>query len=88
VPVLLVFTKFDVIFSQALFDIAGGDSQDSHKRAKDRAHATCEESCRHLLGKQTRDIPAVVVSSTCFLVCIARKGCLTPSVVYSEVEIW
>jgi hypothetical protein len=86
VPVVLVFTKFDMFCSQVLFDITGGDTQ-YHERAKVKAQQICEESCHRLLGKQPRDVPAEIVSSTCLLVCVAWKGCLTPLVVYSEVEI-
>jgi hypothetical protein len=87
VPVVLVVTKFDKFCSQVLFDIAGGDRQ-HHERAKVKAQEMYEESCHRLLGKQPRDVPAVIVSSTCSPVCVTRKGCLTPLVVYSEVEIW
>jgi hypothetical protein len=60
VPVVLVFTKFDVLVSQALFDI-GGDAQ-HYERAWTRAITIYEESCRRLFHKEPRDVPAEIVS--------------------------
>lgn len=85
-PVVLVFTKFDLLVSQVLIDIAGGDTQ-HHERAKARAQEMCEGSCRRLLRKHPRDVPAEFVSSTCSPVYVTWKGSLTPSVVHSEAEI-
>ena len=58
---VLVFTKFDVVVSRVLFDIAGGNAQ-YHERARARAYAMCEESCRRLFHKDPRDVPAEIVS--------------------------
>ncbi|KAI0246085.1 hypothetical protein BJV78DRAFT_197290 [Lactifluus subvellereus] len=62
VPVVLVFTKFDLLVSKVLFDIAGGDSQ-QHERAKVEAERKYAESCHLLLRKQPRDVPAEIVST-------------------------
>ena len=64
VPVILVFTKFDVVVSKLLFDIARGDAR-QHKRARARARAMCEDSCRRLFHKAS--VPAEIVSGTCSL---------------------
>ncbi|KAI9456396.1 hypothetical protein BJY52DRAFT_1381678 [Lactarius psammicola] len=61
VPVVIVFTKFDVVVSQVLFDVAGGDTQ-HHERARVKAHIMYEDSCRRVFHKEPRDMPAVVVS--------------------------
>jgi hypothetical protein len=63
VPVVLVFTKFDMVVSQVLFDIADGDAQ-QHERARTRAITIYEESCRRLFRKEPRDVPAEIVSGT------------------------
>ncbi|KAI0246859.1 hypothetical protein BJV78DRAFT_1286034 [Lactifluus subvellereus] len=62
VPVVLVFTKFDLLVSQVLLDTAGGDPR-YHEHAKARAQDMCEESCRRLLRKHPRDVPAEIVST-------------------------
>ena len=59
-PVILVFTKFDVVVSKVLFDIASGDPR-QHKRARVRAHAMYEDSCRRLAHE---DVPVEIVSGT------------------------
>ena len=65
VPVVLVFTKFDVVVSQVLFDI-GGDAQ-HHAHARTRAISIYEESCRRIFHKESRDVPVEIVSGTCSL---------------------
>jgi len=60
-PVILVFTKFDLVTSQVLLDMAGGDSQ-HYDRARARAHVLFEDACRRILHKHPRDVPAEVVS--------------------------
>jgi hypothetical protein len=62
VPVVLVFTQFDLVVSQVLVDIASGDPQ----HAIDEAQDMYKESRRRLLHKhpRLRDVPTVVVSST------------------------
>ena len=78
-PVVLVFTKFDLLVSK----IAGGDSQ-QHERAKVEAERKYEESCHLILRKQPRDVPAEIVSSTCSPVWVAWNAYLTLLVVFSE----
>ncbi|KAI0246090.1 hypothetical protein BJV78DRAFT_1158147 [Lactifluus subvellereus] len=62
VPVVLVFTKFDLLVSKVLFDIAGGDSQ-QHERAKVEAERKYEELCHLRLRKKPRDVPVEIVST-------------------------
>ena len=62
-PVVLVFTKFDLIVFKVLFDIAGGNAQD-HEHAWAKAHSLYEESCRRLFHKDPGGIPAEIVSGT------------------------
>jgi hypothetical protein len=61
VPVILVFTKFDMVVSQVLLDRFSGAPQ-YYERARASAHTTCEESCRRIFDKEPRDIPAEIVS--------------------------
>ncbi|KAH9170100.1 hypothetical protein EDB89DRAFT_1980563 [Lactarius sanguifluus] len=56
VPVVLVFTKFDVVVSKVLFDIPRGDAQ-PHERAKAQALEMLEESCHRLFHKDSRVVP-------------------------------
>ncbi|KAH9074334.1 hypothetical protein EDB83DRAFT_2672701 [Lactarius deliciosus] len=58
VPVVVVFTKFDVVVSQVRLDSPG----ESHERARTRAHTMYEDSCRSLFHKDPRDVPAEIVS--------------------------
>ena len=61
-PVVLVFTQFDLVVSQVLVDIAGGDPQHAIGRAQDMY----KEPCRRLFHKhpRLRDVSAEGVSST------------------------
>ncbi|KAF8259219.1 hypothetical protein EI94DRAFT_1813704 [Lactarius quietus] len=61
VPVVLVFTKFDVVISRVLSDIASGNVL-HHARARARAHTIFEDSCRRLFRKEPSEIPAEIVS--------------------------
>jgi hypothetical protein len=56
-----VFTKFDIVVSRVLFDTADGDTL-HHERARARAHIMYEDSCRRMLHKEPRDVPAEIVS--------------------------
>ena len=62
VPVILAFTKFDVVVSKVLFDIARGDTL-QYEGARAEAHANCEHSIRRRFGEDPRDVPAEIVSS-------------------------
>ncbi|KAN0138726.1 hypothetical protein V8E53_003714 [Lactarius tabidus] len=61
VPVVLVFTEFDVVVSQVLSEIAGGGAQ-YHGHARAGALTMLEDSCRRLFHKDLRDVPAAIVS--------------------------
>lgn len=65
-------TKFDLVVSEVLFDIAGGDTR-LYERARCTAHAKYEESRRSLFRGKLRDVPAEIVSSTYPLTRFARK---------------
>ncbi|KAH8979091.1 hypothetical protein EDB92DRAFT_1981402 [Lactarius akahatsu] len=58
VPVVVVFTKFDVVVSKVRLD----SPSESHERARTRAHTMYEDSCRSLFRKDPRDVPAEIVS--------------------------
>ncbi|KAF8264369.1 hypothetical protein EI94DRAFT_1788047 [Lactarius quietus] len=61
VPVILAFTKFDVVVSKVPFDIERGDAR-QHEHARARAREMYEDSCHRLFQKDPRDVPAVIVS--------------------------
>ncbi|KAH9003546.1 hypothetical protein EDB86DRAFT_3073326 [Lactarius hatsudake] len=59
VPVVVVFTKFDLVVSQVpLNSHSGGPQHNEHARAR----ARIEESCRRLFRKDPKDVPAEIVS--------------------------
>jgi hypothetical protein len=70
VPVVIVATKFDLVVSQALFDIAHGDNR-YYEQARTAAHARYDQSCRSLFPRNTRVVPVEAVSSTSYFVCAA-----------------
>lgn len=72
-PVVLVFTKFDVVVSRVLSEIAGGDTR-HHERARARAHIMHEDSCRRILHKEPRDVPAEIVSGIYCYLPILQEG--------------
>ncbi|KAF8264469.1 hypothetical protein EI94DRAFT_1703199 [Lactarius quietus] len=61
VPVILVFTKFDEVVTQLLSNTASGDAQ-HYGHAQAWAHTMLEDSCRCLLCKDPRAVPAEIVS--------------------------
>ena len=63
-PMVLVLTKFDIVVSEVLFDIARDDVL-QHERARARAHAMYEDSLRRRFDKDPRDVPAAIVSGIC-----------------------
>lgn len=72
-PVVVVFTKFDLVVSKVLSDIAGADSQ-SHESARATAHRMSEERCRTFLRRNSVDVPFEMVSSKlCFHTCYAEQ---------------
>ena len=60
-PVILVFTKFDVAVSQVLLDSFSGAPQ-HYERARASAHTMYEESCRRIFDKEPGEVPAEIVS--------------------------
>ncbi|KAH9054851.1 hypothetical protein EDB87DRAFT_1417561 [Lactarius vividus] len=58
VPVVVVFTKIDVVVSQVRLN----SPSETHERARTRAHKICEDLCRSLFYKDPRDVPAEIVS--------------------------
>ncbi|KAN0135844.1 hypothetical protein V8E53_006296 [Lactarius tabidus] len=62
VSVVLVLTKFDIVVSEVLSDIARGDVL-QHERARARAHAMYEVFLRRRFDKVPRDVPAEIVSA-------------------------
>ncbi|KAN0137937.1 hypothetical protein V8E53_004421 [Lactarius tabidus] len=65
VPVVLVFTKFDVLVSQLLLGQvlnSPSDERQSFECAWARAGESCDDSCRRLLHKDPGDVPAEIVS--------------------------
>ena len=61
VPILIVFTKFDLLVSRVQSDITHGVIQ-THKHPDARAHAMYEDLCRSLFHKDPKDAPAVIFS--------------------------
>ncbi|KAF8267501.1 hypothetical protein EI94DRAFT_1315775 [Lactarius quietus] len=62
VPVILVFTKFDVVVSQVSLDISSGDPE-YQERARAKAQTMYEDSCRRIFHKEPKDVPAEIVSA-------------------------
>ncbi|KAH9057192.1 hypothetical protein EDB87DRAFT_1632991 [Lactarius vividus] len=61
VPVLIVFTKFDLLVSRVQFDITRGDIQ-TYEHPRVWAHAMYENLCRSLFHRDPKDVPAVIFS--------------------------
>ena len=60
-PVIVVFTKFDLVVSQILLDTEGESSQHLGQ-ARARAYTQYEQSCHSLFGREPKNIPAEIVS--------------------------
>ena len=67
VPVIIVATKFDLVVSQALFDIARGDNQ-FYEGARTVAHERYDQSCHSLFPRKTRVVPVEAISSTLYFI--------------------
>ena len=67
-PVLIVFTKFDLLVSRVQSDIT--PEKDGDPRAK--AHAIYEDLCRSQFHKDPKDVPAVIFSGNCSSVCVPQ----------------
>jgi hypothetical protein len=63
VPVVVVATKFDLLVSKTLFDIADGDTR-FYDQARATAHKRYEHSCRSLFPRDIRDVLVETISST------------------------
>ncbi|KAI9456398.1 hypothetical protein BJY52DRAFT_1187916 [Lactarius psammicola] len=61
VPVLIVFTKFDLLVSRVQFDMTHGDIQ-THEQPRAKARAMYEDLCSSLFRKTPKDAPAVIFS--------------------------
>ena len=64
VPVVVAFTKFDVVIL-----IEGRNSQD-HENARAKADARYKASCRSLFGKDPGAVPAEIVQGSSTLLSI------------------
>jgi hypothetical protein len=62
VPIVVVATKFDLVITQALIDIAGGDTR-FYEEAKTSAYARYEQSRRSLFHRNPMDVSVEIVSS-------------------------
>ena len=72
VTVLIVFTKFDLLVSRVQFDVTRGVIQ-KHEHPGARARAMYEDLCRSLFHKDPKDVPTVIFSGICPIVCVPRK---------------
>ncbi|KAH9003566.1 hypothetical protein EDB86DRAFT_3100095 [Lactarius hatsudake] len=61
VPVMIVFTKFDLLVSRVQFDTTRGDVQ-THEHPGAKAHAMYENLCGSLFHKDPKHVPAVIFS--------------------------
>ncbi|KAN0136280.1 hypothetical protein V8E53_005885 [Lactarius tabidus] len=61
VPVMIVFTKFDLLVSRVQFDNTRGDTQ-RHEDPVAGAHAMYGKLCRSLFHREPKDGPAVIFS--------------------------
>ncbi|KAN0136292.1 hypothetical protein V8E53_005897 [Lactarius tabidus] len=61
VPVMIVFTKFDLLVSRVQFDNARGDIQWNDDPVA-KAHAMYGDLCRSLFDREPKDWPAVIFS--------------------------
>ena len=62
-PVIVVFTKFDVAVSQVLLG-SGGKGPRRDERARTTAYRQYEQSCRSLFLKEAGEAPAAIVSGS------------------------
>lgn len=69
VPVVLVATKFDLVFNRVLSDMGGGAH--IYERARANARGMYEQSCHALFPGNLRSMPAEIVSSTYPSICVA-----------------
>jgi hypothetical protein len=67
VPILVVFTKFDLLVSRVHSDI-------THEDPRAKAHAIYEDLCRSQFHKDPKDVPAVIFSGNCSSVLCVPQG--------------
>jgi hypothetical protein len=65
VPVLIVFTKFDLLVSNF--------TRDRHEDPRARAYAMHEDLCRAQFNKDPKKVPAVIFSGNCYSGCVLRR---------------
>ena len=75
-PVVLVFTMFDVIVSNIV-----------HRNDYDDALAAASAKCDEFRDSLFGSVRTEIVSSNYFFLCIARKSRLTPSFVFSAAGV-
>jgi hypothetical protein len=83
VPVLIVFTKFDLFVTREQFDNTSGDI--THKTPEATARAKYEGLCRSQFKKEAKDVPAVIISGNCSFVSVRRNTNL-PSFMFIEKQ--
>jgi hypothetical protein len=69
VPVLIVFTKFDLLASRVQSDI----TPEKHDDPRTKAHAIYEDLCRSQFHKDPKDVPVVIFSGNCSSECVAQN---------------
>lgn len=67
-PVIIVFTKFDLVISSIVLESKGESSQ-QEERASIRAYTQCERACHSLFLREPKDVPAEIVSGSESLYC-------------------
>jgi hypothetical protein len=87
VPVMIVFTKFDLLVSRVQFDNTRGDTQ-RHEDPVAGAHAMYGKLCRSLFHREPKDGPAVIFSGNFSSVSVPQKSFNTPYLyLYRETRI-
>jgi hypothetical protein len=79
VPVLIVFTKFDLLASRVQSDITP-ENKDHMAKAK----AIYEDLCRSQFHKDPKDVPAVIFSGNCSSVCVSQNSIEYPHFLSSQ----
>ena len=86
VPVVLVFTKLDVIFPRAVHRFFPNDSNIA-RRNYESVWAAASAKCDEFRRSPFENVRAEIVSSNYSFVYITRKGHLTPSFILSTVRV-
>jgi hypothetical protein len=86
VPVILVFTKFDLVVSQVLLDRFSGAPQ-HHEGALASANIMYHDSCRRIFGKESRDVPAEIVSGIYSFLPVLLEGSTDILIIHRERNI-